>query len=99
MQRMMLDHVVSMCPAWSSSAIFVSSRIHKGHCDVADTRGGGQTFVVVSEAARVQKGPAFTRSLNGAVIAEEPASTTLVIKVYLVECNVYSECGGIMVRP
>lgn len=67
----------SMCPAWSSSAIFVSSGIHKGHCDVADTGGGGQTFVVVGETARVQKGPAFTRSLNGAVIAEEPASTTL----------------------
>lgn len=58
-------------------AIFGSSGIHEGHCDVPDTGGGRQAFVVVGEAARVHEGPAFTRSLNGAVVAEEPASTTL----------------------
>ncbi len=58
-------------------ANFGSSRIHKGHYDVPDAGGGRQAFVVVGEAARVHEGPAFTRSLNGAVVAEEPASTTL----------------------
>lgn len=87
-----LDKVV-MC------AIFGISGIHKGDCDVSNTGGGWQAFVVVGEAAWVHEGPAFARSLNGAVVAEKPASTTLVIKAHLVECNVYSECGGIMVWP
>lgn len=54
-----------------------SSGIHKGHCDVADPRSGGQAFVVVSEAAGVHEGPAFPGGLDGAVVSEEAASTTL----------------------
>ncbi|PWA24235.1 hypothetical protein CCH79_00017898 [Gambusia affinis] len=53
------------------------SGIHKGHCNVADPRSGGQAFVVVSEAAGVHEGPAFAGSLDGAVVSEEAASTTL----------------------
>lgn len=73
----MLEHVVSVCPVWSRCASFGSSGIHERHCDVADPSGGRQAFVVVSEAARVQEGPAFTRRLNGAIITEEPAPPTL----------------------
>lgn len=58
-------------------AIFGGLWIHKRHCDVSDTGGGRQAFVVVGEAARVHEGPAFPRGLDGAVVAEEPASTTL----------------------
>lgn len=57
--------------------VFRCSGIHKGHCDVPDAGSGRQAFVVVGESARVHEGPAFTRSLDRAVIAEEPASTTL----------------------
>lgn len=53
------------------------SGVHKGHGDVAHAAGGGQALVVVREAARVQEGPAFTRRLNRAVVAEEPASASL----------------------
>lgn len=71
-----------MYPVWSGLAgeglpPSGGSGIHKGHCNVADTSGGRQAFVVVGEAARVHEGPALTRSLNGAVVAQEPASTTL----------------------
>lgn len=54
-----------------------SSGVHKGHCYVPNTSGGWQAFMVVGEAAWVHEGPAFTGGLNGAVVAEEPASTTL----------------------
>lgn len=69
----------SVRPVWPGMCVpsLGSSGIHKGHCDVPYTGGGRQAFVVVGEAARMQEGPAFTRSLNGAVVAEEPASTTL----------------------
>lgn len=58
-------------------ALFGSSGVHEGHRNVPDAGGGRQALVVVGEAARVHEGPAFARSLNGAVVAEEPASTTL----------------------
>lgn len=77
----MLKDEDGVCPVWFEPAAEVchlgNSGIHKGHRNVPDTSRGGQTFVVVGEATRVHEGPAFTRRLNGAVVAKEPASTTL----------------------
>ena len=60
-------------------AVGGSSGIHKGHDDIADAGGGGQALVVVGEAARVHESPAFTRSLDGAVVAEELTSASLQV--------------------
>lgn len=86
-----LDKVV-MC------AIFGISGIHKGDCDVPNTGGGRQAFVVVGEAAWVHEGPAFARSLNGAVVAEKPASTTLQSQHNINYQNVMSTVPGYTVH-
>lgn len=58
-------------------AIFGSSGVHEGNRNVPDTGGGWQAFMIVGQAAWMHEGPAFTGGLDGAVVAEEPASTTL----------------------
>lgn len=52
--------------------------IKKGHCDVAGSFGGWKTFMVVGQASWMHKGPPFPWSSNGAVVAQEPAASSLV---------------------
>lgn len=63
------------------------SGVYKGHSDVAHPPSGGQAFVVVREAARVHQGPAFTSGLDGAVVAEEPAASTLQHNTHISLCS------------
>lgn len=51
--------------------------VHEGDHDVAGAAGGGQPFMVVSEASWVQQAPAFARGLHLAVVADESAAASL----------------------
>lgn len=71
-------------------------RVNERDNDISSSAGGWKTLMVMSQSSWVQEGPALPRSLNGTVIPDEPAATTLIVNSNLVECNVYSKSGSIM---
>lgn len=52
-------------------------RVKKGHCNVTGSLGGWKTFVIVGQAAWVHQGPPLPWSSNGAIVAQEPAASSL----------------------
>lgn len=55
----------------------VSLRVNERDHDVASAADDPQTFVVVSESARVQQTPALLRVRHAAVVAEKAAAASL----------------------
>lgn len=56
----------------------ISLGVQKGHCNVAGSFGGWETLVVMGQTSWMHEGPTFPRSSNGAVVAQEPAASSLV---------------------
>ncbi len=52
-------------------------RVDEGHHDVSSPSGGGQTLVVVRQAAGVHEGPALPGRLHVTVVPQEPAASAL----------------------
>ena len=52
--------------------------VKKGHCDITGSFGGWKTFMIVGQASWMHKGPPFPWSSNGAVVAQEPAASSLM---------------------
>lgn len=79
---------------------FLGSRtlgVNKGHCNVAGSFGGWETFMVVGQASRMHEGPPFPWSSNGAVVAQEPAASSLVVDANSVQGDVDGEGGRVVV--
>ena len=58
------------------------SGVYEGHHDVSGPSGGGQTLVVVRQAAGVHEGPALPGRLHLTVVPQEPAASALQPSVH-----------------
>lgn len=52
--------------------------VKKGHCNITGSFGGWKTFMIVGQASWMHKGPPFPWSSNGAIVAQEPAASSLM---------------------
>lgn len=66
----------------------LSSGVEEGDRNVPDTPGSAEPLVVVGEPAGVHEGPAFSGRLHWTVVADESATSALVIEAHLIERNI-----------
>lgn len=71
--------------------------IYKWHCNVSCSIFNRKSFVQMCEPPRMHEAPAFSWGLNGAIIPQKFASTSLKILSYIIQSNVDGKGWGIVV--
>lgn len=72
-------------------------RVNKWDHDVPRSFTNRQTLMVVCKSPWMHQHPAEPSVCNAAVVADEPASTSLIVYFWSIESHVDGVCGGVMV--